>query len=152
METMSNLKDSTLDGVEDLIRINIDSGKGFETAAEQIENKDMASFFKRCGQRRTEFAGELQRVVGMNNESPPSKGTVAGSIHRWWLGVRGTVQNGSEHAVLAEAERGEDAIKARYERVIRETAGSPLNAVLLRQYACVKQDHDLIRDMRDARA
>ena len=45
-----------------------------------------------------------------------------------------------------------NAIKARYENVLKETAGSPYNAVLQRQYASVKEAHDTIRDMRDARA
>ncbi len=152
METITTLKDETIAGLQDLIEINIDSGKGFKQAAENIENTDIANYFRRCGERRSTFAGELQRVVGANGEKPETSGTVKGAVHRWWLGVRGTVQSGDEHAILAEAERGEDAIKHRYEEVLKETAGSPLNETLHRQYASVKHDHDTIRDMRDARA
>ena len=152
METMSALTEDTVKGLEDLIEVNIDSGKGFNKAAEQIENRDIANYFRRCGERRRDFAGELQRIVGLNGEKPEDGGTVKGAAHRWWIGIRGTVQSGDEHAMLAEAERGEDAIKHQYEKVLRETTGSPLNHTLQRQYASVKSDHDTIRDMRDARA
>ncbi|MEZ6235727.1 MAG: PA2169 family four-helix-bundle protein [Phycisphaerales bacterium] len=152
METMTNLEKDTVKGLQDLIEINIDSAKGFAEAADKIENRDIAAYFRRCGSRRGEFAGELQRVVGLNGTEPKDSGTVKGAVHRWWLGLRGAVQDGDEHAILAEAERGEDAIKHEYESVLKSTAGSPLNSVLHRQYASVKQDHDTIRDMRDARA
>jgi len=151
-ETITQLNDKTVDGLQDLIEINIDSGKGFREAADRIENRDIASYFRRCADRRLEFAGELQRIIGLNGEDPERTGSALGTMHRWWLSLRGSVQGGDEHAVLAEAERGEDAIKHKYEEVLQETAGSPLTATLNRQYSSVKQDHDTIRDMRDARA
>lgn len=152
METITNLDKETIGGVKSLIEINIDSSKGFETAAENIENADIAGYFRQCSARRAQFAEQLKRVVDVNNTDIPESGTAKGSLHRWWLNVRGTVQNGDEHALLAEAERGEDSIKHEYEDVLKKTAGSPLNAVLTDQYASVKETHDTIRDMRDARA
>ncbi|MFI4915164.1 MAG: PA2169 family four-helix-bundle protein [Phycisphaerales bacterium JB060] len=152
METITNLDKDTIGGVKSLIEINIDSSKGFETAAENIENADIAGYFRQCSARRAQFAEQLKRIVDVNNVDVPDSGTARGSMHRWWLDLRGTVQNGEEHAVLAEAERGEDSIKHEYEDVLKKTAGSPLNAVLTDQYASVKETHDTIRDMRDARA
>ncbi|MEQ9097281.1 hypothetical protein AY599_20720 [Leptolyngbya valderiana BDU 20041] len=152
METITNLDKDTVGGVKSLVEINIDSSKGFETAAENIENADIAGYFRQCSARRAQFAEQLKRVVDVNNADVPEDGTAKGSIHRWWLDVRGTIQNGDEHAILAEAERGEDSIKNTYESVLKKTAGSPLNAVLTDQYASVKETHDTIRDMRDARA
>lgn len=152
METIYDLNKDTISGLQDLIQVNIDSAKGFAQAAEQIENRDIAAYFRRCGARRSEFAGELRRIVGVNDVEPKDSGTPGGALHRWWAGIVGAVKQGDEHAVLAQAESGEDAIKHRYEKVLRETSGSPLNALLHRQYASVKQDHDTIRDMRDARA
>lgn len=152
METVTNLDKDTLSGVKSLIEINIDSSKGFQTAAEKIENADIAGYFRQCSTRRAQFADQLSKVVNVNGKDAPDAGTAKGAMHRWWLDLRGTIQNGDEHAVLAEAERGEDAIKEKYEDVLKKTAGSPLNAVLTDQYASVKETHDTIRDMRDARA
>lgn len=152
METITNLDKDTLSGVKSIIEINIDSSKGFQTAAENIENADIAGYFRQCSSRRSQFADQLSRVVDVNGVDSPDSGSVKGAIHRWWTDLRGTIQNGDEHAILAEAERGEDSIKGEYEKVLKNTAGSPLNAMLTDQYAAVKETHDTIRDMRDARA
>ena len=152
METIDNLNDTTIDKLQDLIRINIDSSKGFETAAKNIENRQISNYFSDCSARRAGFATELQGHVAWSGDEPEDSGSLRGTLHRWWLDIRGTVQDGDEHGVLAEAERGEDAIKERYEDVLKETAGSPLNALLQQHYVSVKADHDAIRDMRDARA
>ncbi len=152
LTTPTTLSDKTIEGLQDLIEINLDSGNGFETSADKIDNADIAAYFRRCGQRRQNFAGELQSYVRANGEEPKDSGTFSGTLHRWWTSLRGTVQSGDEHALLAEAERGEDAIKEKYEEVLKETAGSPLNSFLQQQWLSVKQDHDTIRDMRDARA
>ena len=66
--------------------------------------------------------------------------------------MRGSIKDDNAHAVLSEAERGEDAIKARYEDVLKENPGNPVSDVLHRQYASVKAMHDRVRDMRDAMA
>ena len=65
----------------------------------------------------------------------------------WWLKLRGELAAGDACRVLTEAEKGESAIKLLYEKTLLETAGSPLNAILLRQYAEIKHAHDRIKDM-----
>lgn len=151
METATNLNNETLSGLQDLIRINIDSAEGFRSAADKIESEHVATLFRDCAAERERFSNELKSYVRMNNETPEESGSVAGTLHRWWLELRGTVQDGKEHAVLSEAERGEDAIKEKYESVLKDSAGSAVNDVLQQQYAAVKARHDQIRDMRDAR-
>ncbi len=153
METVTNLNNETLEAVQDLIKINIDSHEGFNSAAEQLENApQLMSFFRECATERQANANALAKVVGANAKKPEDSGTVRGTVHRWWLEIRGAVQRGDEHAVLAEAERGEDAIKHKYEDVLKQTAGSAVNDILQQQYAGVKRRHDQIRAMRDARA
>lgn len=151
LEAKHNLNDDTIKEVQNLIEINIDSGKGFSEAAKNIENSAVARYFRECGSRREGYATELQRYVAQSGAKPEDSGSIKGTMHRWWLDLRGTVQDGDEHAVLAEAERGEDAIKERYERVLKSTGGSALNSVIQHQYASVKADHDKIRAMRDAK-
>ncbi|MEZ6242069.1 MAG: PA2169 family four-helix-bundle protein [Phycisphaerales bacterium] len=153
MPTTNTLDSKTISGLQDLIQLNIDSDEGFNAAADQLDaSSRLAMHFRECAAERRSFASELQAVVGANSERPEQSGTAKGTLHRWWLEIRGAVQDGDEHAVLAEAERGEDAIKRRYEKVLKETAGSPVNDLLQRQYAAVKRRHDQVRDMRDAKA
>lgn len=152
METITNMNPETIDGLKDLVRVNVDSTKGFLVAADQVENLDLAALFRNLSQQRGLHADQLRGFVKMNDEEASDSGSIKGRFHRWWLNLRGTITGGDEHAILAEAERGEDVIKERYEEVLKQTAGSPVNNVLQSHYADVKASHDAIRDMRDAAA
>tara|TARA_R110002073_G_scaffold336260_1_gene531333 strand:- start:64269 stop:64727 length:459 start_codon:yes stop_codon:yes gene_type:complete len=152
METITNLNEDTIKGIQNLISINIDSSKGFNAAAEHIENDQIANYFRDCGTERKRFAHELQVAVAVNDKEAEDDGSLKGTAHRWWMNIHSTVTGGSEHSVLADAERGEDEIKRCYEKTLTETAGSPVNAILQSQYGMVKKRHDQIRDMRDERA
>lgn len=149
IETTQNLTDETLGKINDLVRVNIDSSRGFKAAAETIENASIASLFREIAEERSAFGRELAGYVEMNDEEADDSGSISGAVHRWWLIARGAVSGGDDYAVLAEAERGEDQIKARYEEVLKEIPGSAMNRVLQDQYARVKHSHDRIRDMRD---
>jgi len=146
----ANLPKDTIDNLQSLIEINLDSGKGLEAAAKNIENKRIADYFRTLAPERLRFAEELKSCVKMTGEDPREHGSMKGAFHRWWLNITGTVTSGDEHTILAEAEQGEDAIKGLYEEVLAETTGSPMHTVLTQQYQRVKAGHDTIRDMRDA--
>ncbi|MFI4860211.1 MAG: PA2169 family four-helix-bundle protein [Phycisphaerales bacterium JB063] len=150
METVTNLKDETIDSIKDLVRINQDSAEGFAQAAEAVEHADLKGLFSLMAGQRQQFANELRSYVVLNDEDGDISSSWQGMFHRWWLDLWGKLSGGDAYAVLAEAERGEDKIKAMYEEVIKDTTGNPLNDVLHRQYADVKKGHDSIRDLRDA--
>lgn len=152
METIQNMHDSTIKGLQNLIEINIDSAKGFEQAASTINEPRLNALFRETGAQRAAFAVELKRFVASSGEKPEDDGSAKAALHRWWLNVRGSIKDDNAHSVLSEAERGEDAIKARYEEVLKDNPGTPVSDVLHRQYASVKTAHDRIRDMRDATA
>ncbi len=151
METLHDLDQSTIDGLQDLIAINIDSVKGFNEAAEKIENAGVASAFRDIGRDRADFATELQGAVARSGDEPKDSGSIKGTLHRWWLSLRGTIQDGDEKAILDEAVRGEDEIVSRYQDVLPKIVGSPLNAVLHRQYTTIKAGRDTLAELRDAR-
>lgn len=150
METVRDLNEDTLEGLQDLIQLNIDSAEGFRDAAEKVDDNALSSLFSRLSQERFTQSQELKRYVGMNGEEPEDSGTAKGTVHRLWMDLRAAINGGDPKVILIEAERGEDAIKEKYEEVLKETAGSPLNGVLQRQYVAVKSGHDKVRDLRDA--
>lgn len=152
METKTTLETETIQDLQHVIRINLDSSKGFRAAADEVDNAPLAQFFRACADEREEMAHECQRLVGANGTAPEHDGSLLGAAHRWWLNIRGAIQDGDEHAVLAEAERGEDAIKHLYEKILEHHPGSAVNDVLQRQYAQIKSRHDQVRDMRDRAA
>lgn len=136
--------------VQDLIKLNIDSAEGFAASAELIEDRSIADLFREYSAQRTANAEELKASVAYNGDEPADHGSAAGTLHRWWLELRGKITGGQVYHVLAEAERGEDAIKQRYEEVLKECAGSPIVDLLTTQYRGIKAAHDHVRDLRDA--
>lgn len=152
METVTQLREATLDGLRDLIRINLDAKKGFETAARELDNDRIRALFLGCAAERARQADELRRYVELNDEQASDGGSAKGALHRAWLTFRAALSGDTDVAVLAEAERGEDKIKELYEEVIVDTAGSPVNAVLHKHIVQVKKRHDQIRDLHAAMA
>ena len=151
VETKANLRDETIAKLQGLIRINIDSQKGFVQAAETISDPTVAGLFRKIAADRASNATELQQHVAFNQETPCDDGSMVGAMHRWWLSARGALSGGDDHVVLSEAERGVDAIKHKYEDVLKELPGTAMNDVIMRQYSRVKEQHDRIRDLRDER-
>ena len=144
------LSDAAKSHVQDLIRVNIDSAEGFNTAAGEIDSQDIASVFREYASQRSANAEELKAAVAYNGDEPAQSGTVTRTVHRWWLELKSKVTSGGVHAVLAEAERGEDSIKHRYEAVLKDVTGTQVATVLEKQYAAIQASHDNVRDLRDA--
>ncbi len=150
LETKSTLNEKTVTKLQRLIRANIDAYDGFKESAELIDDPTVASIFRELAAERSEMASELQTYVEWNGEEAEDDGSVAASVHRTWIDIRGMLNGGDPYVILIEAERGEDYIKDAYEDVLVETAGSAMNDVLQSQYATVKAGHDRVRDLRDA--
>ena len=150
METKISLNEETINGVQKLIRYNIDSADGFQGAAKDIKTEAIATLFRDLAAERQELAAELQTYVEINGEESVDDGSVMAAMHRAWISTRALINGGAAHPILCEAEKGEDCIKAAYEDVLKDTAGSALNDVLTQQYAKVKAGHDRVRDLRDA--
>jgi uncharacterized protein (TIGR02284 family) len=150
IETKQNLTPDTLEKLQSLIQISLDSEKGLLEAAKQIEDENITSVFLDLSEDRAKNAKDLQTFVRWNEEVAQDEGSYIGTFHRVWLDLRSTITGGNAMSILSEAERGEDYIKKLYEEVLIETAGSAMNDVLTRQYATVKAGHDRIRDLRNA--
>ena len=150
IETKTDLNSVTLKKLQQLVQINLDSEKGFNEVSQDIKDKTIASAFTELGNQRRKNAIELKELMTENGEVPVEDGSYLAAFHRAWISLRGLLSGGSSHAILSEAERGEDAIKKAYEEVLVATSGSAVNDVLTRQYAIVKVGHDRVRDLRDS--
>lgn len=149
LETTTNLQPETINFLQELIQINVDSRDGFRQAAQDIDDMTISQMFLQLADERDQNANQLSQYVELNHEEPNRSGSFAAALHRSWMSLRELLSTDNTHAVLEEAERGEDQIKAAYEHAIKETAGSAVNDVLLNQYAKVKTAHDRVRDLRD---
>lgn len=149
METKTKLTDESIESIQDLISVNIDSRDGFNEAAEHVEDANVSQLFREIAEERNQQVSELRTLVHLNDRESENAGSMAAAAHRAWMDLRATFGAGTKE-MLDEAERGEDHIKAQYEEALKECAGSAVTDVLNRQYAVVKKAHDRVRDLRDS--
>jgi len=148
-----NLPEKSIEWLQDLIQINLDSRDGFNEAADNLKtmtdkNPAIESMFRKLAAERGHQAGELQAMVANNAESPAKTGSASAAVHRAWMDLRAAL-GGGEHAVLSEAERGEDHIKAKYQEALQELGTCPCTTTLRKHFAAVQASHDRVRDLRD---
>ena len=135
--------------LNDLIETSIDGEKGFLKAAEDAHDAELKSLFTQCAQRCRQGAAELQSQVRAQGADPENSGSVAGSLHRGWVGVREALSERDDRAILEECERGEDVAKAAYRKALGKDLPPNIRATVERQYQGVIANHDRVRDLRD---
>ena len=152
VSTNSQLADGeVLDVLNDLLENCRDGEYGFRTCAEELgEGGELKRLFmdRADGCRR---AGEgLQRLIVQRGGKPEQGGTAAGAMHRGWVHVKGSLGADSELSMLEECERGEDAAVARYRKALKQPLPDDVRTVIQAQAEGAQQNHDKIRDRRDA--
>jgi uncharacterized protein (TIGR02284 family) len=145
---MSN--DNAIATLNNLIATVKDGQNGFETAAEGVANPQVKAAFLEYSSQRAQMARELQDEVRGLGGDPEKTGSVSATLHRGWINIKSTVTGKDEHAVIAEAERGEDVAKAEYEKALKEPLPPQVLALVQRQAALVRAAHDRVRAMEKA--
>jgi uncharacterized protein (TIGR02284 family) len=141
--------DTAISTLNNLIETCKDGENGFRTAADGLSDPSYKAKFLEYSQQRATFARELQAQVRALGGDPEKAGSMAGTLHRGWMDIKSAVTGKSDHAILAEAERGEDVAKAAYEAALKEALPADAAAVVLRQAGKVREAHDYVRDRRD---
>jgi uncharacterized protein (TIGR02284 family) len=140
-------RDELIDALNELIEICRDGENGFRTAAENVKDDDLQRFFANCSTQRAQFATELQAEVRALGGDAQRRGSTAGMIHRGWINIKSVVTMGSDHATIAECERGEDVAKAAYQEVLKQNLPPNVLPVVKHQFTEIKRTHDRIRDL-----
>ena len=141
--------DEAVSVLNNLIETCKDGEEGFKLAAEGLTSAAIKTKFLEYSRQRAQMARELQDEVRRLGGDPEKKGSVAGTMHRGWLNIRATVSGRDDHAIVAEAERGEDVAKGAYENALKESLPSTAQTLVQQQAAKVRQAHDEVRDIRD---
>ena len=149
---MSQQKE-TISTLNNLIETLKDGQEGFQQSASAVEDPQLKTVFDTLSLQRAKFAGELQdQVVKLGDWKPEDSGSTTGAMHRAWINVKSAVTTRDRHAILAEAERGEDAAVSAYKDAMEKDLPAPVNEIVARQSVEVKRAHDKVRNLRDAAA
>ena len=141
---------STLNSLIETLK---DGQEGFKQAASGVDDPQLQTMFESFALQRSRFAGELQNeVVRLGEPEPEDSSSATGAMHRAWINIKSAVTDRDRHAILAEAERGEDAAVAAYKDALEDDLPAPIREVVTRQSADVNAAHDEISNLRDATA
>ena len=146
-------QEKTVSVLNDLIEINNDRADGFENASGNLkdQNVDLKAIFDKLASESRKNVIELAGLVGGRGDKPESGNSISGTLHRAWIDIKATFGGDDRHSILAECERGEDAIKKSYKDALQENdLGTEVRDILLNQQQGVNAGHDTIKALRDA--
>ncbi len=112
------------DNLKDVIERNFDAYKGYEKAAEKVNNPQLASAFRDQSIQRKKFALELEteaNILGAEAREKMEDGTFEGTLHRGWMDVKTAFSANKDEAVLEECLRGEKDSLENYNELIGQT-------------------------------
>jgi uncharacterized protein (TIGR02284 family) len=137
--------------IDDLIETLKDGQEGFKQAAEGVKDPQLKSLFDEYSRQRANFAMELQREArSMGESEPETSGSAAGALHRGWINLKSALTRGEDHAILAECERGEDSAVEEFKKALNNGLSAPVEQIVSRQYAQIKEAHDRVKHLRDS--
>jgi uncharacterized protein (TIGR02284 family) len=139
--------------LKDLVQILHDGQEGFRKASENVKDSQLKELFGRFSLQRAKFAGELEsELIALGEHDAQKEGTtVTGTAHRVWIDLKAALTKNDAHAVLAEAERGEDAAVKAYRDALSEAElPDTLRQTIEAQAVEVKKTHDEVKRLRDA--
>lgn len=138
-----------ISGIRELVEINVDSHNGLSQAASHSANSAVSAVLSAIAKERMKHAERLQRILTPDDDIAGSIYDPRGRIHRTIMDWRDVFSDGPV-ALLREASRGEDYMKAKYESVLARAAGNEPAGELNRQYATVVVARERINALREA--
>jgi uncharacterized protein (TIGR02284 family) len=137
--------------IENLIETLKDGQEGFKQAAEAVKDPQLKSLFDEYSRQRAQFAVELRsKAQSPDERESKMSGSAAGALHRGWINLKSALTSGDDHAILAECERGEDSAVEEFQKALDNGLSAPVQQIVSRQYAQIKEAHDRIKHLRDA--
>jgi uncharacterized protein (TIGR02284 family) len=145
---MAHTNEDHIKLVNSLVETTIDSADGYEEAAKHAEGARYKTLFQQRAQERRSIASELQDEVRRLGGEAKDHGTILGAAHRTFVNLKDAVTKGDE-AVIDEVESGEDFIKAKFEKALKDTGvDAQTHAVIERAWTSVKSAHDQMSSIK----
>lgn len=132
-----------------LIATTIDSVNGYREAMEEADGQHFRSIFADRANEREAVVTELRARVRALGGNPEDDGTLVAGAHRMFMNLKDSLTGSDDTAIIAEVERGEDHIKAKYETALADQDLAPDTAAVVRSaFTSVKAGHDQMRDLK----
>lgn len=151
-----NRDEKAFRAINDLVETCKDGMKGYQTAAESVENPQIKSELSHFSQQRAQFATELETQARQMGLSTTQEGTiegaaldVAGAVHRGWINLKSALTGNDSKAVLNECENGDAAALKTYEEALRvDTLPPTIKNVIEKQHSQILEAKNKITALK----
>jgi len=141
--------------INDIIKINNDRIEGYRKAIELAHAHglhELESDFTKYVAQSESFIADLTPYVELEGKEPTDSTMLSGKLFRAWMGIKVNITGNDKKSLLESCEKGEDAFKATYQKVLDEDADelSPnVKNVLTIQLNEQLEAHNTIKMLRD---
>ena len=132
-----------------LLATTIDSVKGYEDSAQNIDNERFREIFRQNANERQQVVTQLREEVRRLGGEPEDSGSFMGAAHQRFEDLKAAITGRDEKAIVNEVERGEDYLKEKFETALDsgDLTGSSRSTVE-QCYQTVRRGHDQISQLK----
>jgi len=127
-----------------LIETCTDAARGFRSAADHVRDDRLKAFFERIATERERFAEELLPQAQRLGGDAPADGTHTAALHRGWIDIKSRITRHDDHAILAEAARGDGVTLRIFKDAIEGMLPPDVRDLVEQQHAAIEAEHDEI--------
>lgn len=142
---------STKSVITDLVQTLEDGRKGFQDAARKLAddgNQQVASRFEELAAQRSGFSDELRTFATQNGIDIDEGGSIAGSLHRSWVGLKDALTGSDADAIVSAAESGEKHAVKEYDKALeQDDLPTALRSTVSRQQDSIRSTHSTLQSM-----
>lgn len=139
--------------LNDLILMNNDRIKGYQKTMQNLKDKDedLRTLFMEIIEQTKQFNEALSNEVKKLGVDVETHTSVSGKLHLAWIDLKATFTGNNRRALLAECERGEDALRSTYLEALHESSALSTEQweLISAQADQMKVIHDQIKALRD---
>ena len=136
--------------INEMIEVLNDGIAFYEEAAQEVVRPDLKALFSRMVATKKRIAQDLAATIKSAGNTPAKSGTFAGSLRKLYAEMRTKMTSDKNHEYVAQLEEFEDRILHTFEAAAKESDDAAVQRIAATYMSSVKQDHDLMRDLKKA--
>lgn len=140
---------SAISTLNTLIATTIDSVKGYEDSAENIDNERFREIFRQRASERQQIVEQLRSEVRRLGGDPEDSGSFMGKAHQRFVDLKAAITGRDEKSIVNEVERGEDYLKEKWQAALQSgDLDGECHDLVERLYQQVKSGHDQMSQLK----
>ena len=148
---MENVKESTIEILNDILKLHNDRIQGYELAINDTNDIDLKALFGKYAEQSRTMVSDLTASIERAGGTVPDGATLLGKVHKAWMELKSALSNNDRHGILNSVEQGEDAILDAYKEAVKDDSHvfMSVRTTLIHQQGEITQAHNHIKALRD---